>query len=129
MSHQVQVKTQIKDKAVLEDVLKELGYGINYDRNLIDYWGKSLGKIDISVSINGISDKVGFKLNEAEQYYEIVGDFYGMKTNQETFRNSVKKLYVEKQLKTLLSKKRYNVVSKEVSKNGTVKMLARTMIA
>lgn len=129
MSHQVQVKTQIKDKAVLEDVLKELGYSINHNRNLIDYWGKSLDKTDITVTINGISDKVGFRLSETEQYYEIVGDFHGMRINEDTFRNSVKKLYVEKQLKTLLSKKRYNVVSKEVAKNGAVKMVARTMIA
>lgn len=129
MSHQVQVKTQIKDKAVLEDVLKDLGYSVNYDQNLIDYHGKSLGKIDITVTINGISNKVGFKFNKEEQYYEIVGDFWNTRTNEAIFRNSVKKLYVEKQLKTLLSKKRYNVVSKEVSKNGAVKIVARTMIA
>lgn len=129
MSHQVQVKTQIKDKVVLEDVLKELGYGINYDQNIIDYHGRSLGKIDIVVTINGISNKVGFKLNKEEQYYEIVGDFWNTRTDEKTFRNSVKKMYVEKQLTTLLSKKRYNVVSKEVAKNGAIKMVARTMVA
>lgn len=129
MSHQVTLKTQIKDRVVLEEVLKELGYNFSNDGQIIDYYKKNAGKVDIMVSFRDKPNSVGFRFNEKEKAYELVGDFWGCGITEGNFRNSIKKLYVEKKLRTLLTKKRYTVVDKNIAKNGAVKMLARGMVA
>ncbi|MCK9442824.1 MAG: DUF1257 domain-containing protein [Methanothrix sp.] len=129
MSHQVTLKTQIKDKEVLESVLKELGYNFSYNGKIIDYYGKNAGNVDIMISFVKKTNSVGFRFNTEENAYELVGDFWGCGIDKDTFRNSVKKLYIEKKLRVLLTKKRYTVVDKNVEKNGSVKMLARGMVA
>ena len=129
MSHQVTLKTQIKDKIVLEEVLKELGYNFSYNGKIIDYYNKSMGKVDIMISFRDKPNSVGFRFNKKDQAYELVGDFWKCGISEDNFRNSVKKLYVEKKLRVLLTKKRYTVVDKNIARNGAVKMLARGMVA
>jgi len=49
--------------------------------------------------------------------------------SEQTFRNSVKKIYVAKEVKVLLRRKRYTVLSEETVKGGAVKIRARAMAA
>jgi hypothetical protein len=129
MSHQVMVKTQIKDRNVLESTLSELGYSFRSGGRLVAYRGEDAGEVDIMVNIKGHDNKVGFRFSNKENCYEIVGDFWNTNVSQQDFTSSIKKNYVEKKVTALLAAKRYVVVNKKVERNGAIKMVARSMVA
>jgi len=129
MSHQVQLKVQIKNLETLKTTLEELGYSYSENGKLADYRDKNLGVVDLLVNTGNHSNRVGFKLDQKEGYYDLVGDFYQTDVSEQTFRNSVKKIYVAKEVKVLLRRKRYTVLSEETVKGGAVKIRARAMAA
>jgi len=129
MSHQVVLKTKIIDKVVLEDTLRDLGYTFSYDKEIIDYHGKNVGKVDIVIDNLGKSNKVGFAFSNDDQSYNVVGDFWGCNATEAKFTNSVKKTYAEKKVVSLLVRDRYNVVSKKNTENNTIKIVARSIVA
>lgn len=129
MSHQVTIKTQIKDRNVLESTLSELGYSFRSGGRLVAYKGEDAGEVDIMVNIKGYDNKVGFRFNKEENCYDVVGDFWDTGVDKLNFCNSIKKNYVEKRVTALLAAKRYVVTNKTVERNGAIKMVARSMVA
>ena len=128
MSHQMKVTTQIKNLNVLKDSLEELGYSSTEQGQLNDYQGHSLEKIDLTVSVGSHSDRIGFKKND-EGTFDLIGDFYQVNVQERTFKNAVVKTYMNRQVKSLLKKKRYSVVSEEVDANGWTVIRGRSMAA
>ena len=57
MSHQVTIKTQIKDRNILESTLSELGYSFRSGGRLVAYKGEDAGEVDIMVNIKNHSLK------------------------------------------------------------------------
>ena len=129
MSHQVTLKTQIKDRDVLESTLSELGYSFRSGGRLVTYEREDAGEVDIMVNIKGHDNKVGFRFNKEENCYNVVGDFWNTGVVESSFCNSIKKNYVEKKVTDLLAAKRYVVTNKTVEKNGAIKIVARSMVA
>lgn len=129
MSHQVTVKTQIKDRDVLEQTLQNLGYTYSQGGRLIDYYNRDAGEVALLVKVGNKSDRVGFRFNEAEQTYDIVGDFFGTGISETTFRNNIKKTYVANKVESLLRKKRYTIVEKKTNNKGAIQICARAMVA
>lgn len=125
MSHQVKVQTQIKDKQILMETLSELGYSYSENGMLVDYLGKDIENVSISVKVGQKNNRVGFKYDSTTELYDLVGDFFGLGTNETKFRDSVKKTYVSKQVQTLLSKKRYTVTDQSITSQGGIKIIAR----
>ena len=128
MSHQMKVTTQIKNLSVLKETLEELGYSSQEQGVLNDYQNNAIGKIDLTVSLGDKKNRVGFKKN-AEEMYDLVGDFYGTNVQENTFKTSVVKTYMNKQVKALLKKKRYTVVNEQVDAQGWTVIRGRSMAA
>src|SRR4030042_5125331 len=129
MSHQVKLKVQVKNIATLKETLEDLGYSYTEGGMLVDYRGNKVGKADLLVAIGSHTNRVGFKMDVNDEGYDLVGDFYNTGANETDFRNAVKRTYVSKEVKVLLRRKRYTVLSEESVKGGAVKIRARAMAA
>jgi hypothetical protein len=129
MSHQVTIKAQIKNLVTLKTALEQLGYSYEENGRLSDYQSHKLGTVDLLVSTGKHTNRVGFKLDESGEEYNLVGDFYQTGVAENKFRNAVKKTYVALEIKALVRRKRYTVIKEEQTAKGAIKIRARAMAA
>lgn len=130
MSQMVNIEMEIKDKVILLKTLEDLGYTHEENGILRDWKDISTGKkTDITITIKGIKNHVGFNYDKNTESYTLVGDFHGLGISGVNFRNDVKKKYTSNQVTSLLRKNKFIVKSQEVTNEGGIKIRARSMIA
>ena len=124
MSHWTELKTNITDKAILVQALKDLGYTV-ISGVCRGYAGNKITS-DVVVQMEGNYD-VGFLFTEGET--KIIGDEWGINLrhpmfNLADFTKEVKKKYSHNKVMDEIRKQGYTVAS-ETTENGQIKILAR----
>ena len=132
MSQYASIRTRIKDKNVLINCLKEMGYKVEEGHNLAlyDYLGSRRPQgADIVIrrdQLSGASNDLGFKLNG--DYYEIIISNYdsgarnGSKIKNEIERKSqeieAKMREMEKAVKRKYADEKIRKMAEEMKKQG-----------
>ena len=132
MSHFSRLKTIIKDKEVLEDTLKDLGYNIRLSSSISGFAGTTTN-VELAISMPKGYD-IGFVRNNAGTF-DIVADFWGVdnharnKLNRDlkTVENRIKRDYSIKKVLKETSKQGFEVVEKE-EKDGTMRITVRRWV-
>jgi len=124
MSHFSTIKTQLKDAKPLIKALNSLGYMINQEEKfVIGYRGKFTA-VDISMNLPG-ETKVGFKLNNTSNSYELVTDLdlWKFELPVERFISKVTQMYA---YETIISKTKedgYQIVEQKNQNDGSIELV------
>ncbi len=106
MSHFSLIKTKLKDIKIIQKAVADLGYSCSAgpDLEIRDY-NDNLQTVDIAIKI-GTGYEIGLKRNIKTESYDIVADWYGIKTTADTFLNGLKQRYA------------FHKIVKEAENNG-----------
>ena len=119
MSHFTTINVQIKQGEVLLQVLKELGYQVEQNTQVLGYMGYKTNAEYVIKQSNGYD--LGFRKNG--EGYELVADFWGAKINQQEFINNISQKYAHKTLMETIQTEGFNVEEEEVLADGTVRVI------
>jgi len=119
MSHFTTVKIQIRNGETLHQVLNELGYKVECDRNVRGYQGNTTQADYVVRQSNGYD--LGFR--RSGETYDLIADFWGAKINQQEFVNAVSQKYAHKTLMKTAQEQGFNVEEEEVLSDGTVRVV------
>ncbi|MBK7056439.1 MAG: DUF1257 domain-containing protein [Leptospiraceae bacterium] len=104
MSHFTRVVVKLKEKEVIKEALKELGYEIKEgNQEIIDYY-KTKKKVEWLIVGNG--SKIG--INFSGEEIEVIADWWGNKVKEDEFMNSLKQKYSIRQVKKTVDEKMHN---------------------
>lgn len=119
MSHFTTIQVQIKNGEILNQVLQELGYTVEYNKKVRGYAGQKTDAEYVIRQENGYD--LGFR--RQGEIYELVADFWGAKIDQKAFVNSISQKYAHKTLMASVQEQGFNVEEEEVLKDGTVRVV------
>jgi hypothetical protein len=119
MSHFTTIKVQIKNGAILHQILQELGYQVEQNTNVRGYRGKTTQAEYVIRQANGYD--LGFR--QQGENYEIIADFWGAKINQQEFINNITQKYAHKNLMATIETEGFNVEEEEILEDGTVRVV------
>jgi len=119
MSHFTTVKIQIRNGETLHQVLNELGYKVECDRNVRGYQGNTTQADYVVRQSNGYD--LGFR--RSGETYDLIADFWGAKINQQEFVNAISQKYAHKTLMETAQEQGFNVEEEEVLSDGTVRVV------
>lgn len=119
MSHFTTIKIQIKNGAILHQVLQELGYQVEENTNVRGYRGNTTKAEYVIRQSNGYD--LGFR--QQGEHYELVADFWAAKINQQEFINSISQKYAHKTLMATIQTEGFNVEEEEILEDGTVRVV------
>ena len=119
MSHFTTVKIQIRNGETLHQVLNELGYKVECDRNVRGYQGNTTQADYVVRQSNGYD--LGFR--RGGETYDLIADFWGAKINQQEFVNAVSQKYAHKTLMKTAQEQGFNIEEEEVLSDGTVRVV------
>lgn len=119
MSHFTTIKVQIKNGAILHQVLQELGYQVEQNTNVRGYRGNTTKAEYVIRQTNGYD--LGFR--QQGDNYELVADFWGAKINQQEFINSISQKYAHRTLMATIQTEGFNVEEEEILEDGTVRVV------
>ena len=113
MSHFIKIRTQIRERVLLEQSLRELNYQFQSAEqgNAIEVRGYQESRERAEVVVNtGSAYDIGFQRRAAQ--YEVVADWWGVENNtdirQDTFCREINRQYA------------YNVIREQVSEQDLV---------
>jgi hypothetical protein len=121
MSHFTTIKVQIKDGAVLEQVLQELGHEVVQDGMVRGYEGDKTAASYVIRRSNGYD--VGFRKRDGDENYEVIADFWGTQVDQKQFLAEIQRQYAYKMLMNTVAQEGYNVEEEEVMVDGSVRLV------
>jgi len=119
MSHFTTIKVQIKNGAILQEVLQDLGYQVEKHTKVRGYQGSKIEAEYVIRQNNGFD--LGFR--PQGDNYELIADFWGARINQEQFLNPILQKYAHKTLMNTVQEQGFNVQEEEVLTDGTVRVL------
>ncbi|MBC7822678.1 MAG: DUF1257 domain-containing protein [Candidatus Parcubacteria bacterium] len=119
MSHFTTVKIQIRNGETLHQVLNELGYKVECDRNVRGYQGNTTQADYVVRQSNGYD--LGFR--RSGETYDLIADFWGAKINQQEFVNAISQKYAHKTLMETAQEQGFNIEEEEVLSDGTVRVV------
>ncbi len=119
MSHFTTIKIKIKNGEVLQEVLQELDYQVEYNTTVRGYRGNTTQAEYVIRQQNGYD--LGFR--RSGEIYEIVADFWGAKINQKEFVNSISQKYAHKTLINSVEKQGFDIEEEEILEDGTVRVI------
>ncbi|WP_068816492.1 DUF1257 domain-containing protein [Phormidesmis priestleyi] len=119
MSHFTTVKIQIRNGETLHQVLNELGYKVECDRNVRGYQGNTTQADYVVRQSNGYD--LGFR--RSGETYDLIADFWGAKINQQEFVNAISQKYAHKTLMKTAQEQGFNIEEEEVLSDGTVRVV------
>lgn len=119
MSHFTTIKVQIRNGEMLHQVLNELGYKVECDRNVRGYQGNTTQADYVIRQSNGYD--LGFR--RSGETYDLIADFWGAKINQQEFLNKISQKYAHRTLMKTALEQGFNVEEEEVLSDGTVRVV------
>lgn len=125
MSHKSTVSTKMNSLDIVQKAIKALGLsyyeGQELSGSYTGSWSSEDKKVDLVIGINGRRD-VGIKKN-ADGFYDLVGDFYGLEFGQKGLTDKLLQSYnVEFTKNVIDNSSSYGIVSYEttVLPNGDI---------
>ena len=124
MSHFSTIKTQLKDSEPLIKALNNLGYIINQEEKFVKGYRGKFTAVDISMNLPG-ETKVGFKLDNTSNSYELVTDLdlWKFELPVERFISKVTQMYA---YETIISKTKedgYQIVEQKNQNDGSIELV------
>ena len=124
MSHFSTIKTQIKEAEPLIKALNSLGYIVKKEEKYVKGYRGRFTAVDISINLPG-DTKVGFKLNNSLNSYELVTDLDLWKFDipVERFISKVTQMYA---YQTIISKTEddgYQIVEQKNKNDGSIELV------
>lgn len=119
MSHFTTIKVAIKNGDMLQKVLHNCGYQVEYNTLVRGYQGQSTLAEYVIRQNNGYD--LGFRLQG--ENYELIADFWGAKINQQQFINQISQMYAHQTLLQSIEEQGFNVEEEQVLEDGTVKVV------
>ena len=124
MSHFSTIKTQLKESEPLIKALNNLGYMINQEEKFDKGYRGKFTSVDISMNLPG-DTKVGFKLDNTSNSYELVTDLdlWKFELPVERFISKVTQMYA---YETIISKTKedgYQIVEQKNQNDGSIELV------
>lgn len=119
MSHFTTIKVQIKNGEILNQVLQDLGYEVEYNKKVRGYAGNKTNAEYVIRQDNGYD--LGFRRDG--ETYELVADFWGARIDQKAFVSSLMQKYAHKTLMASVQEQGFNLEEEEVLEDGTVRVV------
>lgn len=125
MSHFSRIQTQIIDKRLLLQALKDLGY--RYEEGELQLPGFAAQQTPVEIRIQlPLSYDIGFR--KVGDTYEAVADWSGVRGIQSTdFINQVSQRYAYHATKEKLELQGFTLVEEQVQDTGQIRLLLRRM--
>jgi hypothetical protein len=120
MSHFSRIKVQIKNGALLHEVLQELGHTVECDQQVRGYQGDKTAANYVIRQTNGYD--LGFR-RDGDDSYELVADFWGARINQQAFLHPILQRYAHKSLMASVAEQGFDVEAQETLEDGTVRVV------
>ncbi len=132
MSHLTKVKSKIKNLNMLKQSLNEIKMKFvesNIHNKLkIKAWNKKNEDILLEIK-TGCSYSVGVVLNEENNTYEFVADWWGVETYtgiiKEDFVNKITQKYAYNNVMDKIKDKGYELVTEEIDENKNIRIVLR----
>lgn len=121
MSHFSRIKVQIKNGAILQEVLQELGHTVECNTQVSGYQGDKMLAEYVVRRANGYD--LGFRRSDGDDNYELVADFWGARIDQQAFLNPILQKYAHKTLITAVAEQGFDVETQETLEDGTVRVV------
>ncbi len=129
MSNFSRIKTRIKNREILIQCLKEMGYTVQKGGTLKGYSGQRV--VDFAIQLEK-GYGVGFAVN-VDGAYDIVTDWWGIKNKEKNLltrdlEKKVCQIQQEYALKTVLElthRQGYSMVDKQVERDGRIRIVLR----
>jgi hypothetical protein len=119
MSHFSTIQVEIKDGALLQEVLEELGYRVERNASIRGYlWNRARADYVIRQK-NGFD--IGFRRNGDS--YELVSDLWGAQIDQQAFLDPILQRYAHRHLMAAVHQQGYTIESEERLEDGTIRVV------
>ncbi|MDY6969220.1 MAG: DUF1257 domain-containing protein [Spirochaetota bacterium] len=132
MSHFTKIKTNISNLNILKQTLKDLNIVYNESdiNNKLTIKGWNNENVEVLLELKtGCSYGVGVVLNEENNTYEFVADWWGVETGtevtQEDYINKITQKYAYNTVMDKIRSKGYEIVSEDVDEETNVKIVLR----
>lgn len=129
MSHYTAIQTELKDKEVILEALKMMGFSCEVGKNLPlhDFLGrKTLKRADIVIprkSLNTASNDIGIK--KVNNHFEIIiSDFDSVQQKTRDFVANLVYRYTYLKVKKELGISNFQLINEKVEEDGTIKIEA-----
>ncbi|OQY29852.1 MAG: hypothetical protein B6244_02515 [Candidatus Cloacimonetes bacterium 4572_55] len=125
MSHFSKIKTKLKDLTIIKKTLTDLKYSYTEGQNLqIDGYGSRTLGVDLAVRI-GSGYEVGLKWNEAAGSYDLIADWYGVRTKPEKLMQNIMQRYAYHKVSSEIQKQGLMISEESRLKDGSLKLVVR----
>lgn len=118
MSHFTTVKTKIYEKSTLCEVIRQLGYELLEDKELIGYGG-AVQHVDFQVKVRK-GYNIGFRKTKGS--YNLIGDTF-MNPNYNTITSNILQTYASRIVMRNVEAMGYTTVKRTIDKNNTIKLV------
>ena len=124
MSHFSTIKTQLKEVEPLIQALNKLGYEINQEKKFVKGYKGKFTAVDISIDLPG-DTKVGFKLNNNSNSYELVTDLDLWKFDLpvERFISKITQMYAYHTIIAKTKEDGYQIVEQKNQNDGSIELV------
>ena len=124
MSHFSTIKTQIKEAEPLIKALDNLGFTINQEEKFVKGYRGKFTAVDISINLPG-ETKVGFKLDNTSNSYELVTDLdlWKFELPVERFISKVTQLYAYETIIYKTKENGYQIVEQKNQNDGSIELV------
>ena len=124
MSHFSTIKTQLKEVGPLIQALNKLGYEINQEKKFVKGYKGKFTAVDISIDLPG-DTKVGFKLNNNSNSYELVTDLDLWKFDLpvERFISKITQMYAYHTIIAKTEEDGYQLVEQKNQNDGSIELV------
>ncbi len=125
MSHFSRIQTQMADKDIVLNALKDMGFTYQEgDQQVIGFGGQKT-PVEIRIPLK-LSYDIG--LRKKGNSYEIVADWFGVRgVTQKEFTNKLMQRYAYHATRTKLEEQGFSMVEEKVEETGQIRIVLRRM--
>lgn len=127
MSHFTRIKTQMVEKRLLLQALKDLGY--TFEEGQVEMRGFAGAQTGVEIKIHAggrLNREVGFR--RSDESYEMVADWWGVdSTEREQFQQQITQRYAYHAARDKLAAQGFNLITEEVAQDGQIRLVLRRM--
>ena len=124
MSHFSTIKTQLKEVEPLKNALSHLGYIVDFEKKFVKGYKGRTTQVDLSLNLPG-DTKVGFKLNESSNSYELVTDLdlWNYEIPTERFISKITQMYAYHTIISKTEEDGYQLVEQKNRNDGSIELV------
>lgn len=123
MSHFTRVRTEVADRGLLIDALKEMGFEVA-ENVAVRGWGNQTARADIVARGNSGFD-IGFRRSSPDQSFELVADWMGLDMSQAEFQRRLKQEYASAGAIRGAKQKGLTEITKKYTEDGEIEIVAQ----